>query len=180
MALSVSEAGTVLPAGGAPLTRRDVLASAAVGMTTSTLARQVSTWITRLLPTGGRNDSLSPGALVGSAKEWRLARQQRGSRHRLQRPHRQPAGDCGAVPRLGADLQVPAEGGQPVRHPLQPSAVPGGPGIEAGPVVGDRELKGTSKPGRAGQADGRPGSRSTRRSPRARQAGYGRCPRCRR
>src|SRR5712692_2491088 len=32
MALSVSEAGTVVPVNGAPLTRRDVLASAAVGM----------------------------------------------------------------------------------------------------------------------------------------------------
>jgi peptide/nickel transport system substrate-binding protein len=32
MALSVSEAGTVVPAGGAPLTRRDVLVGTAVGM----------------------------------------------------------------------------------------------------------------------------------------------------
>jgi len=32
MALFVSGAGTVVPAGGAPLTRRDVFASAAVGM----------------------------------------------------------------------------------------------------------------------------------------------------
>jgi len=32
MALFVSEAGSVVPAGGAPLTRRDVLAGAAAGM----------------------------------------------------------------------------------------------------------------------------------------------------
>src|SRR4029077_18775192 len=35
MALFVSEAGTVVRAGGAPLTRRDVLAGAAVGMLAS-------------------------------------------------------------------------------------------------------------------------------------------------
>src|SRR2546430_2615667 len=95
-------------------------ASTADSVTTSTLARQVSTWITRLLLAGGRNDSLSPGALLGSAKERGLARQQSGSRHRLQRRHRQSAAHRGAVPGLGLDLQVPAERGHPVGHALQP------------------------------------------------------------
>src|SRR4029077_11438636 len=97
-------------------------------VTASTRGRQVSTWIAWLLLVRGRNDSLSPGALLRSAREWQLARQQFGSRQRLQGPDRQPAGHCGAVPGLGADLQVPAEGGQPGGHALQPGAVPRGRG----------------------------------------------------
>ena len=55
---------------------------------------------------------------------------------------------------LGAEVQRPAQGGQPVGHALQAGAVPGGRGIESGSVVSDGELEASAG---AGEADVRPG-----------------------
>ena len=63
------------------------------------------------------------------------------------------------MPGLEADVGATAERGEPVGHPLQAGAVPGGGGVEPGAVVGDGEVEGAAG---AGQADRRTGPARSR------------------